>query len=70
MPTKLLSATIDVRLAEKLDRLAQETHRKKSYFVNRALQDFFEEIEDQDIALTRMSGKTVSLKQAKKELGL
>ena len=46
MATKVLSTTIDEALAEKLDKLATETHRKKSYFVNQALKEYFDEIED------------------------
>ena len=33
MATKPISITIDEILAEKLERIASETHRKKSYFV-------------------------------------
>ena len=70
MATKVLSATIDEKLAQKLEELASETHRKKSYFVNQALKEYFEELEDYEIALQRKNGKSVSLDQAKGELGL
>ncbi len=70
MPTKPISITIDEDVSHKLDRLATETHRKKSYYVNEALRAYFEEIEDYQIALSRKGGKTVSLANAKKELGI
>jgi len=70
MATKILSTTIDEALAEKLNKLAAETHRKKSYFVNQALKEYFEEIEDYELALQRKSGESVNLNQAKHELEL
>jgi len=44
MPTKPMCITIDAELAAKLERIASETHRKKSYYVNQALKEYFEEI--------------------------
>jgi RHH-type transcriptional regulator, rel operon repressor / antitoxin RelB len=70
MATKILSATIDEKLAEKLSKLAAETNRKKSYFVNQALKEYLEEIEDYEIALKRKDGEPIDLEQVKKELNL
>jgi len=70
MPTKPLSITIDKDISEKLNRISSETHRKKSFYVNEALRVYFEELEDYEIALSRRGGKTISLKDSKKELGL
>ena len=70
MATKTLSATIDEDLSEKLNRLAQQTHRKKSYYVNEALREYLEAVGDYEIALSRRKGETVPLEEAKKELGL
>ena len=70
MAKKILSMTVDEVLVEKLNRIAAETHRKKSYFVNQALKEYFEEIEDYVIALQRKGGESVSLSKAKEELGL
>ncbi|OHD62704.1 MAG: hypothetical protein A2176_12780 [Spirochaetes bacterium RBG_13_51_14] len=70
MPTKPLSITIDKDISEKLNRISSETHRKKSFYVNEALRVYFEELEDYEIALSRRGGKTTSLKDSKKELGL
>jgi predicted DNA-binding protein len=70
MATRVLSTTINEVLAEKLDRLAAETHRKKSYYVNQALKEYFEGIADYELALQRKNGEFVALSQAKKELEL
>ena len=70
MATKPISITIDEALAEKLTRIAEDTHRKKSYFVNKALEEYFEEIEDLEIALKRRGGKSTPISKAKEELGL
>ena len=42
MATNILCTTIDDVIAEKPDRLAAGTHRKKSYYVNQALKECFE----------------------------
>lgn len=70
MSTKNISATIDDDIAEKLDSLARQTNRKKSYYVNQALREYFEAIEDYEIALSRRGGPTVTFDEAKKTLGL
>ena len=70
MATKPISITVDEALAEKLSKIAEDTHRKKSYFVNKALQEYFEEIEDLEIALKRSGGKSTPICKAKEKLGL
>ena len=70
MPTRVVSATIEEVLAEKLEKIATETNRKKSYFVNQALKEYFEQLEDYEIALERKHGPSTSLKQAERDLGL
>ncbi len=70
MPKKPISITIDEALAEKLAKIAEDTHRKKSYFVNRALEEYFEEIEDFELALERKGGKSMPINIARKKLGL
>jgi len=70
MATKAISITIDESLAEKLESIAADTHRKKSYYVNQALKEYFEDLEDFDVALSRLEGETVSIKKAREELGM
>jgi predicted DNA-binding protein len=68
--TRPISITIDAELAEKLAKIAEDTHRKKSYFVNKALQEYFEEIEDLELALERRGGKSTPIEKARQELDL
>jgi RHH-type rel operon transcriptional repressor/antitoxin RelB len=70
MATKAISITIDESLAKKLDNIAAETHRKKSYYVNQALKEYFEELEDYNVALSRKGGESVSFNRAREELGI
>jgi len=70
MAMKAISITIDEALAEKLERIASETHRKKGYFVNQALKEYFEELDDYETALSRRGGATVPLHRAREELGI
>ena len=70
MATKPISITIDVELVDKLNKIATDTNRKKSYFVNQALREYFEEIEDYELALKRRRGKSTPIIKAKEILGL
>ena len=68
----MLSVRIPGPLENRLSNLAQETNRSKSYYVQRALEEFLEDQEDYLIALSRLEekGPNISLADAKKELGL
>ncbi len=70
MSKRVLSATVDETLADRLDRLAAETSRKRSWFVNQALKEYFAALDDYEIALTRKGGSTTTLATARHELGL
>ncbi|OHD73282.1 MAG: hypothetical protein A2177_04385 [Spirochaetes bacterium RBG_13_68_11] len=70
MAKRVLSATVDETLAERLDRLAAETSRKRSWFVNQALKEYFDAIDDYETALERKGGASTTLTNARKELGL
>ena len=72
--------TAAVRLPEalekRLDDLAARTHRSKSYYLRRALEEFLEDREDYLIAASsweehqKTGGKTYSMEEVKKKLGL
>jgi predicted transcriptional regulator len=70
MATRVLSATVDETLVERLESLAAETSRKKSWFVNQALKEYFDALDDYETALERKSGASTTLAKARKELGL
>ncbi len=62
-------------LDERLAKLARETGRTKSYYARRAIEEWLDEREDYVIALQRLEevergGRTYSLDEAKRELGL
>lgn len=67
---------LNVRLPEKLDqrleRLAKQTGRSKSYYAREAIEEFLEEHEDYIVALSRLEKKKprLSLKEMEKRLGL
>jgi predicted transcriptional regulator len=70
MATRVLSATVDEAFADRLEHLASETSRKKSYFVNQALKEYFMALDDYEIALKRRGGAATPIDRAMKELGL
>ena len=70
MATRVVSASIDEELAKRLDQVAAETQRKKSYFINQALKEYFEELEDYEVAMSRRGGASTPVEDAERELGL
>jgi predicted transcriptional regulator len=70
MAKRVLSATVDETLAERLDRLAAETSRKRSWFVNQALKEYFDALDDYETALKRKGGSTTTLANARQGLGI
>ena len=70
MAKRVVSASIDEALAAKLDRVAADTNRKKSYFINQALKEYFDAVEDHEIALTRRGGAATPLDEVERDLGL
>lgn len=45
---RAISASVDEVLAARLDRVAADTNRKKSYLINRAPKEYFEAVEDHE----------------------
>ena len=70
MAKRVVSASIDEELAAQLDRVAADTNRKKSYFVNQALKEYFEAVGDHEIALARSGAASTRLDEAERDLGL
>jgi RHH-type rel operon transcriptional repressor/antitoxin RelB len=50
----MLAVRLDQKTETRLERLAKETHRTKSYFVKRAITNFLDEMEDKLIAVARL----------------
>jgi RHH-type rel operon transcriptional repressor/antitoxin RelB len=71
----MLGVRLPEELEKRLNRLASETHRTRSYYVKRALEQFLEDQEDYLLALSRSEKvkkgeRTYTLEEAKKKLGL
>lgn len=72
-----MSSSISVRipedLAKKLDSVAKETERSKSFIIQKALETYLEDYSDLLIALDRLRDKSdvvISFEEMKKNLGL
>ena len=70
MAKRVVSASIDEDLATQLDRVAADNNRKKSYFINQALKEYFEALNDHGIALARRGGPSTPVEEAERDLGL
>ena len=69
--SKSLSVRIPDKLAKKLDSVAKESERSRSFLVQKALESFLEEQADLQIALDRLHDTTdtvISLEEMKEEL--
>ena len=56
----MLAVRLDQKTETRLERLAKETHRTKSYFVKRAITNFLDEMEDKLIAVARLEQENPS----------
>jgi len=72
-----MSTAISVRLPEhlasRLDDIAQETERSRSFIIQKALESYIEDFADLQVALDRLHDKgdeMVSAKEMRKALGL
>ncbi len=69
----MLAVRLDDDTERRLEKLAKETHRPKSYYVREALRLYLDEQEDYEIALSRLhdhSDKLISSNEMRKRLGL
>jgi RHH-type rel operon transcriptional repressor/antitoxin RelB len=73
----MMSTSISVRLpeelAERLDSIAKDTERPRSFIIQKALESYIEEYADLQIALDRLHDKSdpiVSGKELRKSLGV
>lgn len=68
----MLAVRLDPEIEEKLNRLAQETGRSKSYYVKQAIADYLEEREDYLLALALLERNETRtpIAEVRKNLGL
>lgn len=70
MAKKNLSATVDKEILDKLDRLAEESERNRSWLISKALESYFDELEDLRAAKERLQDERLTPTALRKELGL
>jgi len=68
----MIAVRLPKKLETQLDQLAEKTHRTKSYYVRRALEEFFEDEEYYRVAVERLGKKNprIPLEEVERELGL
>ncbi len=66
----MVAVRLPKELDERLERVAHETHRSKSYYVRKALEQYLEDKEDYLLAVARLEEKNprISLDEALKQL--
>lgn len=68
-----ISVRLPKEIADRLDRIARETERPRSFIIQKALESYIEDYADLQVALDRLHDKTdpvVSGKSLRKSLGL
>ncbi len=68
MSTQNVSATLDRDLLKKLDHLAEQTERNRSWLISKAVECYFEELEDLEIAKERLHDERLSPMALRKAL--
>ena len=68
----MLAVRLDRKTEDKLNRLAQETGRSKSYYVKQAIENYLEEREDYLLALAVLEREEPRkpISEVRKDLGL
>ena len=68
----MLAVRLDPETEDKLNRLAHETGRSKSYYVKQAIENYLEEREDYLLALAVLEGAEPRkpIAEVRKDLGL
>ena len=68
----MIAVRLPEELEAKLEQVAHETHRSKSYYIRKALEQFLEDREDYLLAVARLEEKNprVSYEKMRKDLGL
>lgn len=68
----MIAVRLPKELEEQLERVASETHRSKSYYIRKALEQYLEDREDYLLAVARLEEKKprVSYVKLREELDL
>lgn len=68
----MIAVRLPKELETQLERVATETHRSKSYYIRKALEQFLEDREDYLLAVARLEEKNprIPYEKIREELGL
>ena len=70
MPKQNVSATVDKGLLRKLDELAEETERNRSWLISKAIESYLEDLEDLKVAKGRLADARLTPSGLRKEIGV
>ena len=70
MSKQNISATIDEDLLKRLDAVAKETERNRSWLISNAIETYLEELEDLRIAKARLDEERLSAAEMRKKVGV
>jgi len=72
MSLKALPIKVPEEMYNRLDRLANKTHRTKTFYVREALMNYLEDLEDTYLALERLKapGETISMEEIIRDMKL
>ena len=68
MSKQNISATLDVETLKKLDSLAEETERNRSWLITKAVEYYIEELEDLRTAKERLNEDRLTPSELRKEI--
>lgn len=68
----MIAVRLPKELEAKLNKVARETHRSKSYYIRKALEQFLEDREDYLLVIARLEEKNprIPYQKIREELGL
>lgn len=70
MPKQNISATIDRNMLRKLDAVAQQSERNRSWLISQAIAHYLEELEDFQTAKTRLDDERLSPAALRRAIGV
>lgn len=70
MSKRNISATVDEELLKRLDAVAKETERNRSWLISTAIEAYLEELEDLRIAKGRLDEDRLTPEEMRKSLGV
>ncbi len=70
MSKRNISATVDEELLKRLDAVAKETERNRSWLISTAIEAYLEELEDLRVAKGRLDEDRLTPEAMRKSLGV